>query len=354
MVVRIGITSDVHLTSRKDHPERYHALEDILKQLGSEEVEHLIVAGDLFDQTLQNYADFEKLCRRYAGVRLHIIPGNHDPHVSGSDFAFENVQVFTAPAFLSIDEIDLPIFMVPYRPDCTMGEVLAQHPAELAPGKWVLVGHGDWTPRLRDVNPYERGVYMPLTTKDVEQYRPRRVFLGHVHMAGEYGKVHLMGSPCGLDISETGRRTFLVFDTDVDQVEAWAVDTDTIYFDEDLVVLPAEDEQTFVRNAIEEMLSSWNLAGDELAKAQLRLRVRGFTSDKAALMRTIKEALGGITMYKGEPANLDGVSLSDDIERRYVAEKVKGLLDETHLLEEPDEPGHGEILLQAIRTIYEV
>ena len=48
--MKIAITADLHLTTKKEHPERFNALKEILEHLRRENVPPLIIAGDLFDQ----------------------------------------------------------------------------------------------------------------------------------------------------------------------------------------------------------------------------------------------------------------------------------------------------------------
>jgi hypothetical protein len=43
--MKIAITADVHLSTYKETPERYHALEDILRQSISENVDALFACG---------------------------------------------------------------------------------------------------------------------------------------------------------------------------------------------------------------------------------------------------------------------------------------------------------------------
>lgn len=80
--MRIAITADNHLADKNKYPERYAALEDILRQVKAEKVKNLFVAGDLFDKEFRNYKEFEALCKKYLQVQLHIVPGNHDIGIS--------------------------------------------------------------------------------------------------------------------------------------------------------------------------------------------------------------------------------------------------------------------------------
>ena len=82
-LMRISVTADVHLRTKAEHHERYNALENIFEQTITEGIENLLVAGDLFDKVLQDYSEFEELCRKFSNLQVHIIPGNHDPSISG-------------------------------------------------------------------------------------------------------------------------------------------------------------------------------------------------------------------------------------------------------------------------------
>jgi DNA repair exonuclease SbcCD nuclease subunit len=63
--MKIGITADLHLKSKDETPERYNALENIIADLRSKNINRLIVAGDLFDRERYNYNDFDAFCKQY-------------------------------------------------------------------------------------------------------------------------------------------------------------------------------------------------------------------------------------------------------------------------------------------------
>ena len=60
--MKVAVTADVHLKTKSETPERYNALEDILNKCLEQDIDNIIIAGDLFDQETNNYGDFEKLC----------------------------------------------------------------------------------------------------------------------------------------------------------------------------------------------------------------------------------------------------------------------------------------------------
>jgi len=352
--VKIALSGDFHLTNQELHPERFNALENILAQMKEQRIDTLIIAGDLFDASLRNYSEFESLCkkREHRDLRLCIIPGNHDPDISGSSVLAENVKIFTKPEIVELDAEGPSILMIPYQKGKTMGEAIEHFSADLRERRWVLVGHGDWSEGLKAANPYEPGVYMPLTSRDIDRYNPVQVFLGHIHVPYDGGRVHYMGSPCGLNVTETGQRRFLIYNTARDEIASLGVDTDVIYFDEMLVMLPADDETAFVHDWAQRVINSWALSEQERKKVRVRMKVRGYCTDKRTLERELKKAFTGFNFYNDEGPDLSGVSISEDVERRYIAERVRASMEKLQWPGGADEPDEQQVLLAALAVIY--
>lgn len=352
--MKIALTADLHLTKRTDHPERYRALENILSQMIEAQIQTIVIAGDLFDASQRNYAQFEGICKKPAneGIQFYVIPGNHDATITNAAIVADNLHILTEPDVIAIDPGGPDFLLLPYRAGKTMGEFIQPLVGQLAAGEWILVGHGDWSEGLRQANPYEPGVYMPLTTKDVQAYQPAHVFLGHIHRPWKRGRVHYAGSPCGLDITETGRRSFIVYNTATGEVETKDVDTDVIFFDEFFVVLPTENEQAYVEEAVETRISSWGIQDYERGRVQVRVKVGGYSANRKALLKTLQEAFRGHSFYRDEEPDISEVSSSDDPERQYIAERVKGSIDELEWVSGTDEPDKREILLAALQVVY--
>src|SRR5690606_34423523 len=118
---------------------------------------------------------------------------------------------------------------------------LAKHlPKPNSSKSWILVSHGTWTENLK-LEISEPGVYMPLTRRDLERHNPTWVFLGHIHKASSDKsgrRVFYPGSPCSVDISETGLRYFLIFDSETHSIAKQSVETERIYFSETILILP--------------------------------------------------------------------------------------------------------------------
>jgi len=352
--MKIAFTADCHLAKKEDHPERYQAFENILGQLVERQIEILVVAGDLFDKGMTNYADFDKICRKkkYQVIQIHILPGNHDPGLEDGNFTAQNVHVISELKFLDFVLDEIPILTIPYRADKTMGECIEPFREQLQARRWILVGHGDYTSGLRIKNPYEQGVYMPLTPQDVDRYQPLHCFLGHIHIPSDLDRVRYPGSPCGMNINETGMRYFLVYDSDLDKIEPVMVDTPVVYFNERLLMLPVEDEKTYIEDQIKSRVEAWGLPPGWEDKVRVRVRVAGYCQDIRALEEYIRQGFSEYTFNSDEYPDVSAVHLSEDLERQHIARQVRDRLADLEWPSGEDEPDRDQIMLAALQTIY--
>src|SRR4030042_2410948 len=325
--MKIAITADLHLKSKEKSPERWNALSDIVDKMISEDIKTLIIAGDLFNQESQNYSDFDQFCKNKKiidnQVKFYIIPGNHDPSIKQQHFTSTNINIFNKPEIIELGEPPTVFLFIPYQPARSMGEVIAEYKESLPSKSWTLIGHGDYVAGLRDSNPYEPGIYMPLARNDVQYYNPAGVILGHIHKKINLGKVYYPGSPCGLDINETGKRGFLILNTGTLEVIEKAVDTDYIFFNETLISLPTAREFEYMEREIKEMIRKWHICKDEAQKVRLRLKIKGYSSDKNKLLEVTKKKLKDFTFYNHEEPDLTEVAIFNDPERIAIVEKLR-------------------------------
>ncbi len=352
--MQIAVTADLHLSDRKKYPERYHALELLLDTILTMNINHLIIAGDLFDKESHNYKDFDAVCNRpkYKNIQFHIIPGNHDISLQKKMLASENTQVFSSPEFKQFDLMSMLFFFLPYTKEKSMGECIANSSDKLEKGKWILISHGDWIPSMSEPNPWEPGVYMPLTRSDIEQFRPAQVICGHIHKPMDSNEMHYPGSLCGLDINETGKRRCLTIDSETGGIESFPIYPDIIYFNESITVLPVQDEEKYIHNQIQKMVNSWDIPESKKNKIRLRLKVSGYSKDKNKLSKLINQELKDITFYDQKP-DLSEVYVSDDLDREEITKQVYREIESLQWPEQKDEPDKDQILLQALRLIYE-
>ena len=349
--MKIAITADFHLGSKKDYPSRYNALENILEQITEKKINSLIIAGDLFDENCNHYVEFDKIASKYRHITFHVIPGNHDAAIDNKTITSKNVEIYSSPSIKKLDESGLHFFFVPYQKCSVMGEILASKAIELAEKNWILIGHGDWESGIKTSNPLEPGVYMPLCKKDINLFKPTHVFLGHIHKPFDEDCLCYPGSPCGLDITETGKRRFLIYDTEKKGIEINYVDTDMIYHLENISILPLKDEESYLRDQIKKIVKGWDLQENDKKKVHIRIKIRGYSSDLRKLKEIVHDEFKDFCFYNGEDIDLSEVFRSDNYDLEEIARKTAEKIQEIWPVEAYP-PTYDEVLFHALKTIY--
>jgi len=343
----VAVTADVHLSAGSDHPERYNALVSIFDSLVEREVHSLIIAGDLFDRDCSDYSRFEEVCRRYPAINIYIIPGNHDPDISRNIIVGDNIRIFNSPS--EVDISGLKFFFVPYSDKHGMGEYLegiesSEH--------WVLVGHGDYFGGLKQRNPYEKGTYMPLYRKDIERFSPWRIFLGHIHKPMNTGNLYYPGSPCGIDINETGKREFILFDTSTGKITHKSVMTDVIYFREKFLVIPDDNEVERLRDSALKRIESWGLTAEERGKAIVRVVAAGFSYNRDAVSECLRGAFSDFKFSGDEGPDISRLLAAKESHRTAIARRVVELIEKMDWKFGGSEPDIEEVIEAALSIVY--
>lgn len=349
--MKIGITADLHLKSQNETPERYTALNKIIDYLKSQDIKDLIIAGDLFDKDFNNYSDFEIICRNNSNIQFYIIRGNHDIDLKSSSFSSPNIKVFDEISIQKFGNLDF--LFVPYNAAGTMDEILINYfNNQKLLNKWILISHGDFLNISKSIDEYEKGYYMPLSNNAINDLKPQKVLLGHIHKANNIGNVYYPGSPYPLDINETGKRKFLIYDTDNDKEEYIYLDLDKIFMIEELLIIPNDSEINDAINKLDKKINNWNLANYELAKVILRLMLKGYTNDKNALVQNITQYLDNkkIKLYDNNAPLDNNLNIVRDPNREFIMnntiEKIENLTDNFDYSEKKD------IIEQALNLIF--
>jgi DNA repair exonuclease SbcCD nuclease subunit len=319
------------------------------------EVQLLIIAGDLFDQALANYADFEKLYRekRPKDLKTIIIPGNHDPTLEAKALAGEGLRVYNQPTLQPLND-SRQILFLPYLGHQSMGEGIAPFAESLTDQRWILVSHGDYTAGQQAPDPYEPGVYMPLTKPDLKRYLPELVFLGHLHLPQNQGKVYYPGSPCPVDITETGTRRFLILDTQLGEVSSHLVDSSLVYFDESFLVIPGDHELDKLQAEIEERIKSWELPVGWEKHTQVRVKVYGSaSSSRADIQNLVEKCFASYSYYQDQPPSLDQLRFSLDEDKAEIAHQLQKWVANLEWEATPTQPDKTHILQEALKIIYQ-
>ena len=354
-LLKIAITADLHLATGEEYPQRFSALETILRKMVKNKMDMLIIAGDLFDESTRYFAEFERVCKDpdFRHIQIHIIPGNHDFSLDNKKLALDNVTVYSEPQFYQPDFFSPPFLFLPYRKDKTMGELLVPFVKELPPNAWVLISHGDWIQGMREPNPLEPGVYMPLTRTDLDVHQPIHAILGHIHKPMDQDNVHYPGSPCPLDITETGKRRFLIFDSERGTVKSEPLESEILFYQGSFVIYPVEDEISFIQQKIDSWITGLALSDSEKTRVQLRVTLKGFSSNRPHLEETVKDSLSDFTYYKNEgPDLLEVRDADDDADRAEIADQVSRSIQNLEWPQGDDQPDKDQMLIEALHVIY--
>lgn len=352
--MKIAFTADCHLTTQSKNPERFQALSNIFKQCKDNDVQLLVIAGDLFDKDLPNFAEFEELYRssRTEDMATVIIPGNHDQRLSQGALIGEGLLVYSELTLKPLND-SRKILFLPYQDNKTMGELIAQFAEKLQGQSWVLVSHGDWTAGRNTPDPYEKGLYMPLTRIDLDTYQPELVFLGHIHLAQQDQNLYYPGSPCPLDISETGLRRFLILDTDQGEVTSHLVDSPLLYFNERFITLPTENGLELLLKDIDHRIESWDLPQGWENRVQLRVEISGSSSfDRQKILNGINKAFSRFSYYKNEEPHLSELVYNIDPDRIEISNQVTTWINDLDWKDTPGLPTKMQILDQALKIIH--
>ncbi len=352
--MKIAITADVHLRTKVETPQRYDALENIVNSMHAFDVSTLVVAGDLFDKDFHNYNDFDAFCKLHPSIRFFVIPGNHDLLLEQKFFTASNVDIISTPETKILDS--LPFVFLPYDAKLSMDEALSYFFIQQNKGKetlenFLLIGHGDYVSRSREINPYEKGIYMPLSSGCVSAYRPLKVVLGHIHKPYESGSVWYTGSPFPLDVNETGKRRWLLYNTADNSLTSVSLPASVIYFVENIFVLPSDNEISYVTSQLEKMINNWQLLPEDFSKVRLRLSLKGFTTDKATVSVFVNDFLHqkGIGIYDAAGIDTSELNILKDEERILLFDRVKTRIDELPTF---DYATKEDILEQSLKLIF--
>ncbi|HNT70085.1 MAG TPA: hypothetical protein PKI83_00335, partial [Bacteroidales bacterium] len=159
--------------------------------------------------------------------------------------------------------------------------------------------------------------------------KPHRVFLGHIHKAYTKDKITYPGSPYPLDINETGKRKFLIYNTENDNVEDIYLDIDKIYMVEELLIVPTSNEIDDAKNQIDILIDKWKYNDVELNKVILRLILKGFTNDKNALINNITQYIlsKNIKFYDNNLPKDENLNIVKDPDREFIMKNILEKID---------------------------
>ena len=299
--MKIIHTSDLHLNSK--NPERIKALEAIISLGISEDVDLVLVAGDLFDSN-QEADKLRPVLRDLLSslpFKVLSIPGNHDYKAYSSDLNFGNdIKILLKNPFEAYETDEVKIMAVPYS-NQNFNDIATSLSVEVDPSKInILLIHCSLDmPYLKEdeFGDEERQLYLPVKSRVLADVGFDYVFAGHFHSRSTESKISdktiftYSGSPVSITRKETGKRRVYFLDTSLPKDEMLYFKTlDTFYFDEiNLTFYPGKEE-----NVLGDF--SKKLQEYDTANVNLNILLEGFISLEENTLKSKLEKI--IAKYK--------------------------------------------------------
>jgi len=214
-------TADVHLHS--NFPQRMEALEAIAQLGRDENIDALLIAGDLFDDHHQAEILRGKVRRLFSNLPYKVlaIPGNHDERAFSEDaFYGSDFTALTEVPFSVQDLAEWRIVAVPYG-DGSFAPLREPLRSAVAPDKKnILMLHCSWS--LPHYTGEDYGGddlrYLPVTEASLRDLGYNYILAGHFHTAYRQRRLPCgslfvyPGSPVSVSAKEQGRRSVNVVD----------------------------------------------------------------------------------------------------------------------------------------------
>lgn len=355
--MKLAITADIHIRPRGEHEERIEALSNVLESAGASGARALVVAGDLFDAATGDYSPLEKLVERVpdAPPEILVIPGNHDAGLRARHFRRGRIRVVEAP-LLYPDQTDPCAMLVPYSSGASFRDALES--AGTFPRGLILVGHGDFVSGgSARSNAYEMGIFMPLTRSDLSAFGFTSAILGHIHAPHDAGPVSYPGSPCPIDRTETGMRSYLLLDTSTGRKERVRVDSPVVHLRETVAVAPSIDETGRVLGELGTRAAAWReLSGCGLGAVRPEITLTGVALSRADLLERVSLFLADILGHGEFVVEAGGLLATDDSGLGTMADSVAAHVRSMHESgawpPAPYAPDPGEVLARALAILY--
>ncbi len=326
--MRILHTSDLHL--REDKPERLEALKKVLALGGKEEVNLLLIAGDLFDSPLSASKLRPELRKLFSGnpFKILIIPGNHDEYSFRTDLYFgEDVEVLINRPYTIKDFPEIRIVGVPYFEGNIHDLLLQLKVARDKEKTNILLLHCTLdAPDIRkeDFGEEEKPRYLPLSSDLLAELKYDFLLAGHfhsrcvIHSLSTNSQFVYSGSPVSITRKEKGRRSVILIDT---KGTIHPIFLDTFYYDQiEVIFHPFEEEKGL--ETLRQEISKHNLK-----KAELEVQLKGFiNSSERQLQEEISNITGGIRTVDHRYRNISAI-MENGLFRKFLAKLRESKLE---------------------------
>lgn len=269
--------ADLHLDSKfetlspidglpqKRRMEQRQALRKIIDYIKENNIELLLIAGDLYEHNYIRKSSIEylnKLFQEIPKTKIFITPGNHDPYIKNSFYATytwaPNVHIFSG----NIEKIDLNgihIYGMGFTDFYCKESRIEQIEIEEKNDINILVTHGSL-----DGGRDSYREYNPLRTVKLNTLGFDYIALGHIHKPYcneiEEQKIFYPGSVLSLGFDELGEHGILVGNVEKNNAKAKFIPIDTRQFEEKEIDISELNSNEDIIEKIEELqLSESNI-----------------------------------------------------------------------------------------------
>ena len=178
----------------------------------SNNIDLMLIAGDLFDSEYVTKETVALVCREFASIpecRIVISPGNHDPYTENSVYARtafpDNVYLFDSSSlsYFSFDDIGVDVYGYAFTSPTMTENPFAGHTPKKSDRINILCAHGDTRTPISN--------FCPITASDIKNSGFDYIALGHYHDSDgveKAGDTYYAYSRCleGRDFGETGHK----------------------------------------------------------------------------------------------------------------------------------------------------
>lgn len=221
--LKLLITADIHVHSHRNDPKRIEdgleCLEWIYKTAIKEQVESVIIAGDLFHNRFQlNSYTYAKVCQliQQSPIKTLLLLGNHDMLYEDRWDTHSLIPFKTSPSCVVIDTPQtlniggIDIDFLPYTPlPSSHIPFFANSPAKM------LITHVAVADAVLNAKFDIKSVEDDSKDKEIISAsafeRWNKVYMGHYHYAQQVSKiVEYIGSPMQLSFGEAGQKKHVI------------------------------------------------------------------------------------------------------------------------------------------------
>ena len=132
------------------------------------------------------------------------------------------------------------------------------------------------------------------------------------------------------------------------------MNSEIIFNNETFYIYPVPDESAYIQEKIASKIASWQLLDEERSKVRVRVRLQGYSSDIRQLKTAVEKCFEGFRFYDTDGPDLSQVGVSDDLDKAEIARQTAQWIRELKWSSGMHEPPKEQILIEALRVIYEI